>query len=148
VTDLEAHPYAPWTAIAAHRRGDAAVFERVVLALVDTVPRAVIDSSLAERGFVSEPALAALCIEALALSDDPGTRAVSAAALDSLCERQLWGDTHPAPDPSWVHGAFPLSPSVDALRIDVTGHALLALTAMSSPALSRTAQASDAAATP
>jgi hypothetical protein len=127
VKDLDANPYAPWTAIAAHRRSDDAVFARAISGLVATVPRA--SSSLQERGFVSEPALAALSIEALALSSDSTARATCQAALELLGERQLWGDSHPAADPRWVNGAFPLSASADFLRIDVTGHALLALTA-------------------
>jgi AMMECR1 len=121
VKDLEQQPFAPWTAIAAHRRGDSATFERAVRALKDTVPRS------SEFGFVAEPALAGLAVEALALAADPETRALHATSVALLQRCQLWADTDPSPNSSWVHGAFPLTRNQVFLRADATAHAALAL---------------------
>lgn len=122
VKDLEQQPFAPWTAIAAHRRGDSATFERALRALRSNVPTA------SELGFVAEPALAGLAIEALALAADSETRALHAASSALLIRCQIWADSDPAPRSAWVHGAFPLTRNNAFLRVDATAHAALALT--------------------
>jgi AMMECR1 domain-containing protein len=121
VKALAEQPFAPWTAIAAHCRGDGATFERALRALKDNVPRA------SEFAFVGEPALAGLAIEALALASDPDTRALHAESVALLQRCQLWADTDPSPSASWVHGAFPLARNQVFLRTDATAHAALAL---------------------
>jgi len=121
VKDLERQAFAPWTAIAAHRRGDSATFERAVRALKDKVPRS------SEFGFVAEPALAGLAVEALALASDPDARARHSESVALLQRCQLWADTDPSPSSSWVHGAFPLARNQVFLRADATAHAALAL---------------------
>lgn len=121
VKALEQQPFAPWTAIAAHRRADSVTFERALRALKDNVPRA------SEFGFVAEPALAGLAIEALALASDPDTRALHAGSIALLQRCQLWADTDPAPSSAWAHGAFPLARNQVFLRTDATAHAALAL---------------------
>jgi len=121
VNALEQRSFAPWTVIAAQRRGDSETFERALGALRDHMPR---DS---EFGFVAEPALAGLAIEALALATDPDSRALQIRSLSLLERCQLWADTDPAPNSSWVHGAFPLARNQLSLRVDATAHAALAL---------------------
>jgi AMMECR1 domain-containing protein len=121
VRDLAQQAFAPWTVIAAHRRGDGATFERALRALKSNVPTA------SEFGFVAEPALAGLAIEALALASDPETRALRAGSVALLARCQLWADNDPAPSSAWVHGAFPLTRNDTFLRIDVAAHAALAL---------------------
>jgi hypothetical protein len=121
VKDLERQAFAPWTAIAAHRRADSITFERALRALKDKVPRS------SEFGFVAEPALAGLAIEALALASDPDTRGLHAESIGLLQRCQLWADSDPSPNSSWVHGAFPLARNQVFLRVDATAHAALAL---------------------
>jgi len=121
VEALEQHSFAPWTVIAAHRRGDRPTFDRALRALHGHMPR---DSAF---GFVAEPALAGLAVEALALASDAESRALRARSVALLQRCQLWADTDPSPDSSWVHGAFPLAPNQIFLRVDATAHAALAL---------------------
>ena len=121
VQALEQQSFAPWTVIAAHRRGDSATFERARRALQDHMPRA------SEFGFVAEPALAGLAVEALALASDPDSRALHARSLALLQRCQRWADSDPAPDSSWVHGAFPLAHNQSFLRVDASAHVALAL---------------------
>jgi len=121
VKALEQQSFAPWTVIAAHRRGDGATFERALGALRDHMPRT------SEFGFVAEPALAGLAVEALALASDPDSRALHARSVALLEGCQLWADNDPAPDSSWVHGAFPLARNQLFLRVDAAAHVALAL---------------------
>lgn len=121
VNALEQQSFAPWTVIAAHRRGDGATLERALRALKDNVPHA------SEFGFVAEPALAGLAVEALALGSDQDTRALHATWIALLRRCQLWADTDPSPSSAWVHGAFPLARNEVFLRTDATAHAALAL---------------------
>ncbi|HEY1532536.1 MAG TPA: AMMECR1 domain-containing protein [Polyangiaceae bacterium] len=121
VQALEQQSFAPWTVIAAHRRGDGATFERALRALQEHMPRA------SEFGFVAEPALAGLAVEALALASDPDSRALHARSVALLQRCQLWADADPAPDSSWVHGAFPLARNQVFLRVDASAHVALAL---------------------
>ena len=118
---LDQQSFAPWTVIAAHRRGDGSTFERALRALHQHMPRA------SEFGFVAEPALAGLAVEALALASDPDSRSLHARALALLQRCQLWADADPAPDSSWVHGAFPLARNQILLRVDASAHVALAL---------------------
>jgi hypothetical protein len=121
VQALAQQSFAPWTVIAAHRRGDGATFGRALRALQEHMPRA------SEFGFVAEPALAGLAVEALALASDPDSRALHARSVALLQRCQLWADSDPAPDSSWVHGAFPLARNQVFLRVDASAHVALAL---------------------
>ena len=121
VQALEQQSFAPWTVIAAQRRGDGVTFERALRAMQQYMPQA------SEFGFVAEPALAGLAIEALALASDPESRLLHARSLALLQRCQLWADNNPAPDSSWVHGAFPLAPNQRLLRVDASAHVALAL---------------------
>ncbi|HET9929383.1 MAG TPA: AMMECR1 domain-containing protein [Polyangiaceae bacterium] len=120
VDSLAREPFAPWTAIAAHRRSDEATFERAIRMLVERLPPR-------EFGFVAEPALAGLTLEALALSSNSEVGSRRAEALELLRQSQLWADSDPAPLASWVHGAFPLAANQSLLRCDASAHAALAL---------------------
>ncbi|HET7539624.1 MAG TPA: AMMECR1 domain-containing protein, partial [Polyangiaceae bacterium] len=120
VQSLDSQPFAPWTAIAAHRRDDRATFERAIGHLLEHLPSP-------EFGFVSEPALAGLTLEALGLSENAEVRSRRANAFELLHRCQLWADCDPAAVPAWVHGAFPLAPSQTLLRCDASAHAALAL---------------------
>jgi hypothetical protein len=120
VQSLASQPFAPWTVIAAHRRNDRATFELAIGNLLARLPAP-------EWGFVSEPALAGLALEALALGESAEVRQRRSDTLELLRRSQLWSDCDPAPVPAWVHGAFPLAPSQTLLRCDATAHAALAL---------------------
>ena len=120
VDAISLQPFAPWTAIAAHRRGDTATFERVIAHLLACLPPS-------DFGFVSEPALAGLTLEELGLSQNIEVGARRSATLELLRRSQLWADCDPAPIAASVHGAFPLAPNQTLLRCDATAHAALAL---------------------
>jgi AMMECR1 domain-containing protein len=128
VDDLAAHPWAPWTVLAAHARGDRVVRERAARALV-----AGLRSDPPHRGAgtltpIPEVALTALAVEALRRHPAPWSRAAVARARAFIARTQLVGDRiYGALDVSLAAGAFPVSPVVDWLRGDVTGHAVLAL---------------------
>ena len=121
VKALEQQTFAPWIALAAHRRCDSVTFERSLRALKEQFPRP------SEFGFVAEPALAGLAVEALALASDADSRTLHAASLALLQRCQLWADNDPAPNATWVHGAFPLARNQTFLRTDATAHSALAL---------------------
>jgi len=120
VNALADQPFAPWTAIAAHRRTDREIFERALANLLASLPNP-------EWGFVSEPALAGLTLEALAFAESTEVQRRRTATLDLLRRSQLWSDCDPSPVPGWVEGAFPLAPNQTLLRCDATAHAALAL---------------------
>jgi hypothetical protein len=72
----------------------------------------------------------AATVEALAGLDSVAARAACARARAFLLKQQIHGDRcAKTPEPRLVHGAFPQTPVHDFLQIDVTGHALLALSA-------------------
>ncbi len=126
--DLDAHPWAPWTVIAARVRGDGDVLQRGERALVDSVCRRAPYAGAADVTPVPEVALTAVVAEALAGSRSRAALAARKRACSFLGRVQLTADRIPAPlDPELAAGAFPLSPILDVLRTDVTAHALLAL---------------------
>ena len=128
--NLEAEPWAPWTALAAKARGDVATLERAVAALVAAVREHGPHIGGVGPGSVPELARTAATVEALAGFDSAAARAACARARAFLLKHQIHGDRcAKAPDASLVHGAFPQTPVHDFLQIDVTGHALLALSA-------------------
>lgn len=130
VRDLEARPWAPWTAIAARVRGDAEALERAERALIDSIRRRRPYEGAADVTPVPEVALGAVVGEALAGSRSRSAVAATRRVQSYLRRVQLVGDAIPAPlDPALAEGAFPLSPILDVLRTDVTAHALVALSA-------------------
>jgi hypothetical protein len=125
VRDLETRPWAPWTAIAARARGDAAVLARCAPALVASIRDAPPHEGGCSARPVPETALTAVTVEALAPL--PAARPAVRRARAFLRAWQI-PDDPPAPLlPDAAAGAFPASPVVESLRVDVTGHALLAL---------------------
>jgi hypothetical protein len=130
VSDLEQRPWAPWTAIAAARLGDRATLQRVGRALADAIRTRAPHRGGASITPVPETALTAVAVEALALVRAPWARAAAARGREFLLSLQLTSERlYAALDPEVARGAFPASPVADVLRADVTGHALLALSA-------------------
>jgi AMMECR1 protein len=128
--NLDAEPWAPWTAIAAKARGDSHTLERAAAALIAAVPEHGPHVGGVGPGSVPELARTAATVEALAGLDSPEARAACTRARAFLLKHQIHGDRcAKAADPTLVHGAFPQTPVHDFLQIDVTGHALLALSA-------------------
>jgi len=126
--DLRARPWAPWTAIAARRVGDSRVLERSEKALVDSIRARAPHSGGVNVVPIPELALTAVVAEALA--DSRRGRGATRRATEFLLRWQLrTGHVPAAFDPAKCCGAFPLSPVMPHLRVDVTAHALRALLA-------------------
>jgi AMMECR1 domain-containing protein len=125
VADLDARPFAPWTALAALARGDRAIHARIARTLV----AAIAARGGVASGSVPELALTALTVEALAAG--PATSEARAAVARGRAFLARWqfvpGCVPAALEPRAALGAFPLSPVVSVLRCDVTAHCLLAL---------------------
>jgi AMMECR1 domain-containing protein len=125
VRDLDARPWAPWTALAATARGDASVLARCVPPIVDSIRSRPPHAGGCDVRPVPETALTALAVEALAAV--PAARPARRRACAFLRSLQV-GHEAPAPFQSAVAtGAFLASPVFELLRADITGHALLAL---------------------
>jgi AMMECR1 domain-containing protein len=128
VADLDAHPWAPWTLLAADARGDLRVRERAARALVAGLRPEAPYRGAGTITAIPEVALTALAVEALATHPAPFSGAAARHARSFIARTQLVGDrVYGALDPSMAWGAFPTSPVVDWLRCDVTAHAVLAL---------------------
>ncbi|HEY4159540.1 MAG TPA: AMMECR1 domain-containing protein [Polyangiaceae bacterium] len=128
VRDIEARPWAPWTLLAAHARGDTATLARCAELLIEAVRAHAPHRGGVGPGAVPELARTAATVEALRVVDSSRARSACELARDFLRKHQLFAERSlTARDPSLVHGAFPQSPVHDFLQIDVTGHALLAL---------------------
>lgn len=140
--DLETRPWAPWTALAARARGDAATFERCARALIDSIRTSPPHVGGADVTVVPQLALTAIAIEALAPSPRPeplaaalktpnaATQSALRLARQFLLKWQLVpGRITAALDPDLATGAFVASPIADWLRTDVTAHVVLALRA-------------------
>jgi hypothetical protein len=124
VRGLDADPWAPWTAIAARVRGDAAIFDRCEGALV-----AVVGEDGAVMGpYGPEIARTAATVEALEPFQTEAARDAAERACGFLRRSQLAEVGEPL-HPGSIDGAFPVIPDNDGLRTDVTAHALLALLA-------------------
>lgn len=127
VRALEREPWAPWTAIAAHARGDGDTFARTTRSLAAQLRDRPPHAGGADRAAVPEIALTALVVEALQLANDSESRAAVARGQDFLRRWQLVGEQQlAAHDPALALGAFPGSPVSDTLRGDITAHAVLA----------------------
>ena len=128
--NLDAEPWAPWTALAAKARGDGETLARAVHALVAAIPDHGPHIGGVGPGTVPELARTAATVEALVGLDSPEVRSACTRARAFLLKHQIRGEFYAkSPDPLLVHGAFPQTPVHDFLQIDVTGHALLALSA-------------------
>lgn len=129
VDRLDDEPYAPWSLSAARARGDEPVVRRAAAKLARCVR-----TRAPHRGgvgpLVPELARTAATIEALApVAFTAEERTAVRLARDFVLAHQLSGeDFAAAAEPSAVSGAFPISPVASFLQIDVTAHALLALT--------------------
>ena len=127
VADLDARPWAPWTAIAARARGDAETFARCEGALVGSVRRAAPHAGGVSVTTVPEVALTALTVEALAGATSADARHAVARAREFLLAWQFTRKRIPAAlDHEAALGAFPASPVASVLRCDIVGHAVLA----------------------
>jgi len=126
VRDLDAHPWAPWTAIAARARGDEALLARCAAALERSIRDAPPHAGGCSARPVPETALTAVTVEALAPL--PAARAAVRRARAFLRAWQI-PDDPPASLVPDAAGAFPASPVLETLRVDITGHAMLALRA-------------------
>ena len=132
VVALDREPWAPWTALAAHARGDRTTLVRAARELERSIRATGPHEGGVGRTDVPEIALTAISVEALAplLPASPSTRAAVARARRFL-ERWQYrpGRVSAALDPAFAEGSFPLSPIAPFSRGDVTAHALLALRA-------------------
>jgi hypothetical protein len=127
--NLEAEPWAPWTALAAKAQGDGQTLARAAAALIAAVPEHGPHVGGVGPSTVPELARTAATVEALLVVDSADARAACSRARAFLLKHQIQGDRCAlSSDPLLVHGAFPQTPVHDYLQIDVTGHALLALT--------------------
>jgi hypothetical protein len=128
VADLDRHPFAPWTIIAADARGDRAVCARASRAAASALRTHPPHRGGASMTPVPETAVTGLAVEALARRTEPWARAAVARGREFLARMQLVGPRiSAAMDPGLAHGAFSASPCADFLRCDITAHALLAL---------------------
>ena len=128
VAALDDDAFAPWTLSAARARADEAVIARAAAGLAGCVRRRAPHlGGVGPR--VPETARTAAVVEALApVARTPDEHAAVTLARQFLLRQQLSGASYAmTPDPAWVSGAFPISPIVHFLQIDVTAHALLAL---------------------
>jgi len=126
--DLADRPWAPWTAMAARARGEARILERCERALIASIRTGPPHAGGASITPIPELAQTAVVVEALLPSSSSAAKAAVQRARAFLRRWQLLPGAIPASlDPALSAGAFPISPVVEALRCDVTGHALLAL---------------------
>jgi AMMECR1 domain-containing protein len=128
LADLDIHPWAPWTLLAADARRDRAVRERVARALASGLRDHSPHRGAGIISEIPEVALTALAVEALARHPASWARSAVRRARSFLAGTQLAGDRlYGALDARLATGAFPVSPVADWLRCDVTAHAVLAL---------------------
>ena len=129
VAELERHPWAPWTALAARRLGDARVLARTERALTASIrAREPFRGGAAVRS-IPEVALTALVVEALDGGRGPDVARAIRDAQAFLRRVQCLAPVPGAYDPASALGGFPLSPVLPYQRSDVTAHVLGALRA-------------------
>jgi len=125
---LDRDPRAPWIALAAERRGDAAALRRASESLAATV-REHGPHRGGVGGPVPEIALTAITVEALSRAPTDTARRACSLARAFLEQQQIARDELPESlEPSRLLGGFPLTPVHVFQRCDVTAHAVLALT--------------------
>ncbi len=127
IADLDRHPFAPWTLIAAAMRGDASVRRRAAHGVAGALRTEAPHRGGTSIAPIPETALTAIAVEALARESGPSVRAAVRRGQAFLARMQLTGERISAAlEPRLAHGAFMASPVVDVLRGDVTAHAVLA----------------------
>jgi AMMECR1 domain-containing protein len=128
LADLDVHPWAPWTLLAADARGDLAVRDRVARSLAAGIRDHAPHAGAGALTEVPEVPLTALAVEALVRHPAPWARAAARRARAFVARAQLVGARlYGALDPAVATGAFPASLAADSLRCDATAHAVLAL---------------------
>jgi AMMECR1 domain-containing protein len=131
VADLEVHPFAPWTLLAAEARGDASVRLRAARGVAGGLREHGPHRGGASMNAVPQTAVTALAVEALARHRAPFSRDAMKRGEGFVRSMQLVGARITAAlDPRLAAGAFAATPVVDSLRCDITAHALLALLAV------------------
>jgi hypothetical protein len=128
VRALDEEPWAPWTLIAARRRGDHATIARVAPVVIERLAPHGPHAGGCVMTAIPEIALTALAVESLVGLPDTAARRAVDRGRAFLRRWQLTPSTlRGVQDPALALGAFPASPINDALRVDVTAHAVLAL---------------------
>lgn len=131
VRALGKRPWAPWTALAAHGRGEAEVYARCLPPLVASVrAEAPYEGGVSEGASsgVPEIALTAIVVEALVGARSLAARVAVRRARAFLVRWQCLPACAPGLiDLRTAYGAFPASPVHPLLRVDVTAHACMAL---------------------
>lgn len=128
VADLDRHPFAPYTALAARGIGDEPALRRATAAIAPCIRRSSPFRGGASATLLPETALTAVAAHAL-----EGTRHAAGALAFVRAHQLLPGHIPAALDPALALGAFRATPVDDTLRADITGHALLALLAARRP---------------
>ncbi len=124
IRDLDAHPLAPYTLLAARAREDAPIVERCARALAEAIRKKAPFMGGAAFTPVPETALTAAAVEALSGLPGREVRHSLRAARAFIAARQVL-DVPASMHPSTL-GAFRASPIAPILRCDVTAHAVLA----------------------
>ncbi len=129
VGELDQHPWAPWTALAAVVLDDRASYERASHALVAGLSAKAIHRGGVRLRSVPELAVTAITVEALAAGRASAARTAAIVRGRAFLARWQFRPQQISAsiDPACAMGAFPLSPVASGLRCDVTAHALLAL---------------------
>jgi AMMECR1 domain-containing protein len=128
IDDLERHPFAPWTVMAAAARNDRKVWMRSARSVAASLKSEAPYRGGAAVTRLPETALTALAVEALAACPWDFARAAVTRGREFVKSMQLApARLYGALDERMALGAFSASPVVDYLRCDVTGHAVLAL---------------------
>jgi AMMECR1 domain-containing protein len=128
IADLDRRPFAPWTLIAADVLGDGSVRARAARSIANAIRSESPHRGGAGPTSPPEVAITAVALEALARHRAAFARAAVERGHAFLAGAQLVGDRiYGALDPAAARGAFPVTPVNDALRCDVTAHAVLAL---------------------
>ncbi len=128
IADLERHPFAPWTLMAADARGDRATVARVARAVATGLRKNRPYRGGASVTPIPETAVTALAIEALGRHPAPWARAAMVRGREFLGRMQLVGPRITGGlEPALAHGAFSATPAADLLRCDISAHALLAM---------------------
>jgi AMMECR1 domain-containing protein len=128
VRDLERQPWAPWTVLAHHARGDAAGTAAPIQGLVAAIRLAGPHRGAVIAARQPEVAITALTVEALSCYRRArGAGDAIRRAHGFLLAQQLNAPQIPAPFVAAAAGAFLATPTSSLLRGDVTAHALMAL---------------------
>jgi hypothetical protein len=127
---LESEAWNPWTLLAAQQRGNELAVGRATELLIASVRDKAPYLGGVGPAPVPELGRTAATVEALKLVSNVEAKRAVSRALSFIERHQLRAETYPvAQEAAWADGAFPVSPISDFLQSDITGHALLALSA-------------------